>query len=241
MANASEQFRQSDVTLWAIVTLVCAGLAVLSANVAALLPASALRGLHLTRLQGASVENLRTAVQDLEEELRLLRQENRQLLARFSLQEQDNRDATRRIGALELTLPRLLDGSTRDIDRSLPTASIGQAPQEQVPESAQPLPDSLNMAAASLAPMSAVKFGIALGSGVAPGEASATWEDLSVKLGTLLLGLEPLLADASEGDNKFIVAGPIEQLSEATALCSRLERVSIPCRPMPYRGAPLVQ
>ncbi|MDN5850681.1 MAG: hypothetical protein L0H63_13765, partial [Nitrococcus sp.] len=62
MANASEQFRQSDVTRWAIVALVCAGLAVLAANVSALLPRSVLDGLHLTRLEGASVENLRSLV-----------------------------------------------------------------------------------------------------------------------------------------------------------------------------------
>ena len=60
-----------------------------------------------------------------------------------------------------------------------------------------------------------------------------------MKLGPLLFGLSPLLVDEANSDNKRIVVGPITELSEATALCSRLERISISCLPMPFVGTPL--
>ena len=56
MAKASEQFRQSDVTTWGIVALVLSGIAVMGANVSALMPRDVLAGLHKTRLEGASVD-----------------------------------------------------------------------------------------------------------------------------------------------------------------------------------------
>jgi hypothetical protein len=260
LANASEQFRQSDVTRWAIVALVCAGLAVLAANVSALLPKSMLEGLHLTRLDGASVADLSSLVDDIEEELRTLRQENRQLLSRFALHEEESNNATRRIGALEVTLPHLLEvaSSGTGVDASLPTASIG-APQGEVIEAEggtavvtrtpldpaptaapQPIPEPIETTA-SLPPFSDVKFGIAIGSAVPHDQAPAAWEDLSLKLGPLLLGLEPLLADGTVGDDKYIIAGPLEQMTDATNICGRLERVSIPCQPMPYKGTPFPQ
>ena len=60
--------------------------------------------------------------------------------------------------------------------------------------------------------------------------------NLSNKLGPLLLGLSPLLADESNGTDKRILVGPINDLSQATELCARLERVSIACMPMPFTG-----
>jgi hypothetical protein len=60
-----------------------------------------------------------------------------------------------------------------------------------------------------------------------------------MKLGPLLFGLSPRLADEADSANKRIIVGPLNQLSEATALCGRLERVSISCMPMPFTGTPL--
>lgn len=130
MANASDQFRQSDVTYWGIVALCCGGLAVLAANVSALLPSGVLLGLHSTRIGGASVEQLRAAVSELQSEAQLLRRENEQMTTRFTLHEQSSNEAVRRLGALEVSLPRLLEalpgpGAGASFDRSLPTASIG--------------------------------------------------------------------------------------------------------------------
>jgi hypothetical protein len=71
-------------------------------------------------------------------------------------------------------------------------------------------------------------------------DAPAVWDDLSIKLGPLLVGLEPLLADEPETVEKRIVVGPLAERSEATALCQRLERVSISCLPVPFDGKPLM-
>ena len=55
----------------------------------------------------------------------------------------------------------------------------------------------------------------------------------------LLFGLAPLLVDEANSNDQRIVVGPITQLSEATALCARLERLSVSCLPMPFTGTPL--
>ncbi len=41
LVQNSEQFRQSDVTVWGIAALVCAGIAVLGANIGSLVPSAA--------------------------------------------------------------------------------------------------------------------------------------------------------------------------------------------------------
>lgn len=257
MARASEQFRQSDVTTWGIVALVMAGIAVMGSNMSALLPQSLLSGLHKTRIEGASLEQLRSQVVDLREETQKLKRENSVLLARFALEEQQGNEITRRVGALEVTLPQLLEiqPGGAAIDRSSVTASIGTSDallydaeggsvairQQPMPEAQaaapgeQPLPAPVQVAAAP----SQASYGIALGPAIGFDQASEAWRDLSMKLGPLLFGLAPRLADESGSDDKRIVVGPISQLAEATALCARLERLSVSCLPMPYTGTPL--
>jgi predicted nuclease with TOPRIM domain len=97
------------VTTWGIVALVLAGIAVMGANMSALMPQSLLAGLHKTRIGGASLEQLRGQVADLREETQRLRRENSVLAARFALEEQQGNEVTRRVGALEVSLPRLLE------------------------------------------------------------------------------------------------------------------------------------
>lgn len=257
MAKASEQFRQSDVTTWGIVALVFGAVAVLGANVSAVIPSSILGGLHKTRIEGASVEQLRLQVANLREQTLELKRENTMLANRFALEEQNGNAVRQRVGALEVSLPRLLEALPPDakIDRSSLTASIGEAlvydadggsvmiRQQPMAEAApanpemQPLPEPVQTANVALP--SEMDFGIALGTPVAFEQAPETWNDLSMKLGPLLFGLSPLLVDQADSDKKRIVVGPITELSEATALCSRLERVSISCLPMPFTGTPL--
>ncbi|KQX42852.1 hypothetical protein ASD04_02520 [Devosia sp. Root436] len=260
MAKASEQFRQSDVTTWGIVALVLSAIAVMGANVSALMPRDLLAGLHKTRLEGASLDQLRLQVADLREEQLRLKRETGILTARFSLGEQQGNDITRRVGALEVSLPRLLetlpDGG--NIDRNSLTAAIGQDPAlvyqaeggsvvvrhqpmaEAKPAVAgeQPLPAPVQQMAAIPMP-NEQQFGIALGPSIPFEAAPEAWRDLSMKLGPLLFGLAPLLVEEANGDDQRIVVGPITQLSEATALCARLERMSVSCLPMPFTGTPL--
>ncbi|MEO5808281.1 hypothetical protein [Devosia sp.] len=257
MAKASAQFQQSDVTVWGIVALVCGAMAVMSANISAILPPSLLSGLHATRIEGANLSQVRAQLIDLQSRSARMERENTALLTRFSLQEQASNDMTHRVGALEVSIPKLIEAlpSGSDVDRSSLTASIQegealtydadggsvkirQQPLETLAEAApQPMPAAL-AAAVSVTPDEAM-FGIAIGPGISFAEAKSEWDDLSIKLGPLLFGLGPLLADEANSDNKRIVVGPIKQMSEATALCARLERVSISCMPMPFNGTPL--
>ncbi|MET3925456.1 hypothetical protein [Devosia sp. 2618] len=264
MARASEQFRQSDVSTWGIVALVLGGIAVMGANVSALIPPSVLAGLHKTRIEGASLEQLRGQVAELRDETLRLKRENGVLAARFALEEQDGKEVVRRVGALEVTLPRLLENmpdNNRPLDRNT-TAAIGQGQAliydadggsvliRQQPMAAarpslpdiQPLPLAVEDAPAQVAnivPPNNAAFGVALGPPIAAAQAPGSWQDLSMKLGPLLFGLVPMLADTAGGDDKRIVVGPISQLSEATSLCARLEQISVSCLPMPYTGTPL--
>jgi hypothetical protein len=260
LAKASEQFRQSDVTTWGIVALVLSGIAVMGANVSALMPQGVLAGLHKTRIEGASLEQLRIQVSDLREEQIRLRRENGVLTARFALDEQRGNEITRRVGALEVSLPNLLEALPDDanIDRSNLTAAIGKDPAlvyeadggsvvvrqqpmaEALPPAAgeQPLPAPVAEVAAIPVPNEAV-FGVALGPAIAFEQAPDAWRDLTMKLGPLLFGLAPMLVEEANSDNKRLLVGPINQLSEATALCARLERLSVSCLPMPFTGTPL--
>ncbi|UJW86001.1 hypothetical protein [Devosia sp. SL43] len=260
MAKASEQFRQSDVTTWGIVALVVGGLAMMGANVSAALPAGILGGLHKTRIEGASLDQLRQQVADLRDETLQLKRENSVLATRFALEEQQGNEVVRRVGALEVSIPTLLEALPDDaaIDRSSLTASIGEGEtlsydadggsvsirQQPMAEALPPLPGEQALPApvdqtTTAAIPNEAAFGIALGPTVSFEQAPESWRDLSMKLGPLLFGLAPLLTDEANTDDKRIVVGPITQLSEATALCARLERISISCMPMPFTGTPL--
>lgn len=258
MAKASEQFRQSDVAIWGGVALFAGAVAVLGANVSALIPQGMLAGLHQARLQGATLDQLRIQVADLRDQTLQLKRDNAVLTARFALEEEQGNAVKQRVGALEVSLPKLLEAlpDTAEIDRTNLTASIGEDNVEtfeadggsvsvrQLPmievAPMQPLPAD-PVTTGSIDTAAEPAFGIAIGPAVTPSQAPATWRDLSVKLGPLLFGLAPLVSEPENGGDSRIVAGPIVQLSEATALCQRLERVSIPCQPMPFTGTALAQ
>lgn len=262
MAKASEQFRQSDVTVWGVVALVCVALAVFGSNIALLVPQSIIGGLHQPRVAGSSIETLRREVLDLREETIRLKRENELLVTRFSMQERSGNDITRRVGALETTVPHILESlpTGAAVDRSNLTASIGAGqtltfeteggsvavrqsamPQATAAETVgQPLPAPVSSReAAAMAMPNENAYGIAVGAAVPFEQTPALWSDLTLKLGPLLFGLSPLVVDQANGDDKRIVVGPIAELAEARALCQRFERVSIACIPMPYSGTPL--
>ena len=253
MARASEQFRASDVTLWGIVALCCWGAAVLLANVSAVIPSNVFAALHASRLDGSTVAQLRTQVATLGEEAKRMRAENNLLLQRFDRAEEANKEAVRRIGALEVSMPAAIEtrsGSAGPgIDR-MPTAAIGEnaisfdaqggsvsvvrkplvqqtAPKlEAMPQAVAPATDS-------------AAFGLALGFPINPDDAEAQWQSLAAKVGTLLLGLAPLLQDVDGQDGKIIVAGPVTDRAQAEQLCVRMDRVGIPCEPKLFHGDPL--
>lgn len=253
MAKASEHFRPSDVTLWGIVALCCWGAAVLLANVSAIVPSSVFAGLHTSRMDGATIGQLRTQVATLTEESRRMRSENNLLLQRFDRAEAATREAVQRIGALEVSVPAALETRTGDggvgIDR-MPTASIGSGNvvsfdaeggsvsvvQKPLVTEA-PLSGPMRQAAEPFAGPEA--YGLALGFPVQAEDAEAQWQSLAAKVGTLLLGLAPLLQDVEGEDGKRIVAGPVTDRAQAEQLCVRMDRVGIPCEAKPFTGDPL--
>lgn len=260
MAKASEQFRQSDVTAWGIVALVCGGLAVLGANISAVVPQSVLGGLHQPRIAGPSLETLRQEVAELKQDSARLQRENAALTTRFSMQERSGNDVVRRVAALEVSVPKLLETlpASALVDRVNQTASVGDnqalsfdaeggtVAVRQLPlpglaaenATSQPLPPPVVPAPAQTASAPGA-YGIAIGAPVATGQLDALWGDLTLKLGPLLLGLSPLVSDDSTGTLKHIVVGPFEEMADARMLCERFERVSIACIPGAYSGTPL--
>lgn len=254
MAKASDHFRTGDVTLWGIVALCCWGAAVLLANISAVIPSSVFASLHASRMEGATVAQLRTQLATLSDESRRMRSENNLLVQRFDRAEAATREATQRIGALEISVPAALEGrgpTSPGID-TMPTASIGEgrvvsfdAEGGSVSVVQKPLVPAAPTAGAAVAtddPVLAenvVAYGLALGFPVREDEAEAQWQSLSAKVGTLLLGLAPLLQKVDGNDSKQIVAGPIPDKSQAAQLCKRMDRVGIPCEPLPFAGEPL--
>ncbi|MBN9347030.1 MAG: hypothetical protein J0I48_12655 [Devosia sp.] len=256
MARPVEHFRASDITFWGVFALITWAVAVLGANVSAFIPDSMLGGLHASRLSGGNLNQLRGQVAALESETARLRQENGVLLQRFALNEQAGGEVTRRVGALELTVPQILDAlSTRGpgIDTGT-TASTGtsSATSFDVPggsvsytttpmsgierQSApdQPMPEAI----APLAPDSNA-FGIALGPPIDADEGETAWRSMNTKVGTLLLGMGPLLANVEGGAGKRLVVGPVATEADARQLCGHMAKVGIACASVPFIGTPL--
>ncbi len=82
-------------------------------------------------------------------------------------------------------------------------------------------------------------YGVALGIVVDAYGAPAAWTAVNGKVGTLLIGLTPVLADDADGVGKHLVAGPLPGFAQARDLCAHLAPVGIPCRPVPFVGTPL--
>lgn len=224
----------------------------LSANLSGLLPASVLGALHASRLEGGTINQLRSQVAEIELESQRMRRENNLLLQRFALTEQANSEVTRRVGALEVSVPQLLEQQIRgpEIDRAM-TGSIGdgevlsfdteggsvRVQQKPLPVGAVRTGLAAGQAADPISNPDA--FGLALGFPVSSGEAEVQWQGLTAKVGTLLLGMTPLLAAVDGSDAQQIVAGPLISRTEADELCDRMDRVGIPCEPVPFVGTAL--
>lgn len=249
MARSVDQFRQTDVTFWGIAAICCGGLALLSITLSALIPPNVLAGLHTSRLEGATLNQLRAQVANLETATVALKQENNGLLTRFALAEERGTDVAQRVGAIEVAIPNFIEENGGEaIDRNAVTASIGTeqpvpveteggaVATEQAPlVPAQPMPTIV----ADLPRMDGDAYGVALGAPVDAYGAATAWTTINAKVGTLMIGLTPVLADGADGPGKHLVAGPLPGFAQARALCARLAPVGIPCRPVPFVGTPL--
>jgi hypothetical protein len=256
LAKAADQIKTSDVTRWAVAAVAIWAVAILGGNIAGLLPESLFAGLHSSRLEGANVNQLRSQLTAVQADAARLEMENNVLVQRFRLNEQQSNDMTRRVGALELSIPKLLENVPYDagIDRTNLTASAGpgevttfetdgglvEVTHSPMPSSTpvanlmQPIPSPLTAPAANSS-----AFGIALGPPVAPERAGEAWQSLNSRIGILLLGLSPLIADAEGNNGKRMVAGPLATEQEAAQLCGRIAKVGVACATVSYVGEAL--
>jgi hypothetical protein len=256
LARPVEHFRATDITFWGVFALVTWAIAVLGANVSAFIPDGVLGGLHASRLDGANLNQLRGQMASLQAEAAQLRQENTVLLQRFAINEQASGEVTRRVGALELTVPQMLDAlnargpgldtgttaSTGTNPATTFTVEGGSVSYTTTPMASldsrtganQPMPDAIT----PIAPDSNA-FGIALGPPIDADEGETAWRSMSDKVGTLLLGMGPLLANVEGGAGKRLVVGPVTTEADARQLCGRMAKVGIACASVPFIGMPL--
>lgn len=248
MARSTDQFRQSDVTFWGIAAICCGGLALLSITLSALIPPNILSGLHASRLEGATLNQLRAQVASLESAAGDLKRANAALETRFAMAEDQTGDVTRRVGAIEVTIPNLIERNGGTLVDPTTTASIGGEPGEtiEVPGGsvaidrgplvpAQPMPE----VAIATPRIDGDAYGVALGIETDAYSAPAAWVAMNAKVGTLLIGLTPVLADEADGTGKYLIAGPLPGFAQARELCAHLAPVGIPCRPVPFVGTAL--
>lgn len=257
MAKAVDQFRPADVTLWGITALGIWAVAILGANLSGLIPPSVYGALHASRLEGSTINQLRSQVATLEEETSKMKRENTQLLQRFTMNEEAAGAVTQRVGALEVSVPKILEqaqskpatvdttttgsittGKTLTFETEGGTVAVQQRPllpgsnevQLKVVPLTAPMPLAIPDGSAP---------GIALGFPVQPDTAEAQWQELLAQVGTMLVGLSPVLADQDGTDGKIIVAGPMVDRASAIELCARLDRAGVPCEPTSFAGQPV--
>lgn len=259
MPGLREQFQSKDVTFWGVFALVAWAVAIVGGNVSGLIPEGILAGLHASRLDGANLNQLRGQVDQLQSQAAELRQENAVLLQRFMINEEQSGEVTRRVGALEVTMPKVIESinSGTGIDRSAVTASTKTGPTTSfdadggtVTYSRTPLSDSdVPSATAPEQPMpqrlmdqatpDAASFGIALGPPIDANEAEGAWDSMNTRVGTLLVGLAPILGRIEGGSGHRLVAGPISTEADARELCGRMAKIGIACASVPFIGDPL--
>ncbi len=281
MTRFIDRIKASDVSFWGMAALSVGAIAVLSANMPSIIPADFATKMHATRLDGASLNHMRAQVNQLKNDAARMRDEYNRLTTMLKLAEQGRNDVTKRIGAMETSLPLLLEAIPPGvkIDNSITTASIGQGSNKTIIEGQggyaivsrsaieetsydgqrdtpqeiiKPLdevispqlpnkhaPDKQVLDEQSLKEIAVTDnnfFGIALGKEIKTTDAIVAWQDIERKVGTLLLGLKPILSKNDGSDTRMLIAGPIENYAQAEQLCSRMLRVGIACLPLPYEG-----
>jgi hypothetical protein len=259
LARRSEHFRTSDVTFWGVGALAAWGIAILVAGASALLPNGLLTGLHTSLRGSASIGQLQAQIADLQARAQELKADTAVLMQRMALGEQASGDTARRLGALEVSVPQLIEAvnnRTPAADSTIVTGGIGTpaAPTalsadggtisytttplvtETAPADSglQPMPSALQRATPN-----ANVFAVALGPAVLESEGNAAWKGMNDRAGTLLLGLTPLLAPIEGAPGRRLVAGPLLTQADAQALCGGFAKMGIACSTVPFLGSPV--
>jgi len=237
--------------------------ALIAANLAAFLPGAWLTGLHASPREGGNLHVLQAEVEALRAELGRADRANAQLATRLRLVEDGRGEVAQRVGALEASVPMLLEALPRDadIDRNLLTAGIGEAeatPAEggtvvvkrtplfgpvtggtiAASPGSQPMPPAL--AAADRTEAAESRFGLALGEAVPRDGAWAVWLEVADQVGALLIGMHPVLGADGNGDGAArLIAGPVADYAEAMRLCAAIAKADIACQATEFAGEPI--
>ncbi|MCF6328095.1 MAG: hypothetical protein L3J21_12545 [Devosiaceae bacterium] len=125
---------QADLTFWGVSALIAVGIAVISSSVSTFIPDGFFGGLHANRVQGGTFNQLQSQIAQLKIEQNILLQRANEMRAQFSLSERDRSAVNQRVGALETSIPMLLEivPERMDIDRLSITASIGTSEEEEI-------------------------------------------------------------------------------------------------------------
>lgn len=250
-----------EIVTWGLIALGCWALAVLAANLGAIVPPTVYAALHASRADGGTVSQLRASILTLEAESGRLRVQNTQLLQRLALGEDNTADLTKRVAAVEGSLPRIIEAQSRlanTVDGTL-TGSVapdgtetieadgGTVVVQKVPmvlsaptRTDLPMPQPLSAPAHDTSPIDGKAFGLALDGWIAPNQAATRWISLQGDAGTMLVGLTPLLTEPDATGRVRILAGPVFDQSIAADLCKRLGQKNISCDTVPFKGVRLV-
>lgn len=264
MARAAEQFRAGDVTAWGVATLVIWAVALLSANVSGIVPPGIYAALHTSRLSGSTVTQLRAQVAALEAETTRLKRDGLELQQRLARAEEAAGTVTRRVGALEVSIPDIVERQNMaeaaqmrqpDLIDDIATGSIDdgsftfEAEGGTVRVRQRPLIETggdIRFETVALdtpdfqLPMPPVAdgsaMGVAIGLPIANLDPRVQWRALLAGAGAALDGMSAVV-ETTEGDQRpRLVAGPLEDRLSALALCDTLQKVAIPCEVVPYAG-----
>ena len=120
-------------------------------------------------------------------------------------------------------------------------APFPMAPRATANPRAVPTPPPVALAPAPPQAHPDVKaIGVAIGGPMQPSDALAGWQQIAERVGVMLVGMSPLLADDPAGSpGKVLVAGPVASIAVATKLCAAIDHSGLNCTPMPYVGAEL--
>jgi hypothetical protein len=129
-------------------------------------------------------------------------------------------------------------GATLPLPRPRPASAARAGHTAAAIPAAGPAAAAPAVAAARSAPVVPAEpaVGIAVGAPVEPARAFAAWQDLAARIGVLLVGTSPVLAENS-GGGEVLVAGPIESIATANRLCKEIVAAGIACKPVSYAGA----
>lgn len=128
------RFEQADVKIWGFIAVGVVTSMVLLSSIANFVPSKFLNSLRETRQNSGTINQLQAELTSIRLEFATLKRANSIAGTRLTLGEESNSKFSRRVRALESSIPMLMEALPADatIDRSLITASINEANGEEI-------------------------------------------------------------------------------------------------------------